>query len=327
MVRKAVKFAPTMLKRVERSVGNRLIKPPVWFDAMRRVPPAPATGVSRKPPSVRHEREDRLLAKLFRRVPEARDEAVDLTLGSKSAVRRSSAWRFVYQWIVAMDDGGLSEEDAFNQVRAQHEAAHEKAKATAQQWLRGVGDVTQLSAQWQRATSAEIRKGLTAAAAVGDHLPANWDVPSASFKSPQEGAGVVLSVDDQPGTHSGEAAAGASLEKSSGDVASSAEDFPAPEPAQARYAAIAGNPRVRAAAASADDAVDKALQRARASLDALAMSLSSVPDEEHDADDVSSASPEGRQVLVQELPLQSPALDRLPVQVVDFVPSKGGGGD
>lgn len=216
MVRKKIHFESSMVERVRSSIRGNLSTEPVWWGAIKRVPPPNPPARMGALPRITFALEDRLRQKYLERNPHARDEAIDLSRGSRKAVRRSQVWRFVYEWIVAMEDMGLPEEEAYRFVEARQQSNEAMPSSP---------DVTHLSLQWARLTDASISDAMREVADAQGTLPPNWSVAAGGFESAQPGANVlvrsVAMPDALPTTSPG--AIGASQEKNTGAAAASSE--------------------------------------------------------------------------------------------------------
>jgi hypothetical protein len=240
MVRKKISFNDALVARVKSNIQGKLSTPPLWYGALQRVPPAPTTRRTKLPPPIVFELEDRLRRKYLARNPQARDEPLDLAGGARQAVRRSTVWMFVYEWICAMEDRGLSEADAYDFVEATH--AERQRDETH-------GDVTALSLKWAQMTDESIRTSMQDAVLRRDELPPNWNVTTGSFSSAQPGANVLV----RP------ALSAASAHAASGG----------PTPTRPREGLDECSADVRELALFADDAVSRKLDELEAELQAL----------------------------------------------------------
>lgn len=198
-MRKKIVFSKTLVARVARNIQGKLTTPPLWYGALQRVPqpPAPPARAPSAPP-ITFELEDRLRRLVLARNPQMRDEPLDLSRGARKAVRRSTAWSFVHEWICAIEDRGLSEDDAYELVRARR--AREEGEASR--------DVTELSLRWSQMTDEAIRRTFADASTASHKLPSNWSVSESAFNTPQPGASVLVSANVAAGSAQAQPAAG-----------------------------------------------------------------------------------------------------------------------
>jgi len=183
MVRKKITFNESMLEKTASSIQGNLCRQPLWYRATRRVPPAPHLPRGTSSEEITFALEDRLRRTYLARNPEAQDDAVDLSRGPRRAVRTSSVWSFVYEWICVMEDLGLTEEAAYRHVRNSRE---NKEPSEVR------GTIRELSLQWALRTDEVIQTNMRDLVKLRSHVPPNWDIEKDSFKTKQSGTNIVV---------------------------------------------------------------------------------------------------------------------------------------
>jgi hypothetical protein len=194
MVRKKIVFQPTLVGRVRSCIQGKLTTPPLWYGAVQRAPPTPSP-VRSSVGAVVFELEDRLRRVFLARNPHVRDEPLDLSRGGRKALRSSTVWSAVYEWICAMEDLGMSEEDAYAHVLEQ------RALATHGQ----PDDVTELSLKWAQMTDAAIAQTMSDVETSREQLPPHWNAAAGAFQTPMRGIDILVQPRPASSPSAGEA--------------------------------------------------------------------------------------------------------------------------
>ncbi|KAG8466155.1 hypothetical protein KFE25_001911 [Diacronema lutheri] len=267
-MRKKTVFHSSLMARMRSNIQGKLTTPPLWYSALQRVPqPPPAALGARSAAPTSFEREDRLRRVFLARNPHMVEEPLDLTLGARKALRKSNVWTFVHEWMCAIEDHHMSEDDAYNFVCERRAA-------------RGAGgrgdDVTQLSLKWSQMTDVAIRTSIEEASSARARLPSNWSVTRGAFDTPQPGATVLIRAN-----------------MSNHGAAPSARPAPAQvaAPATPRVGLDDVDLEMREAVEYVDEVVSCELDELERQLDAL------LPAENRTADDPATAPRDGEAVL------------------------------
>lgn len=264
-MRKKIVFNATLMGRMRSNIQGKLTTPPLWYGALQRVPQPPAAADRvRSSAPITFPLEDRLRRLFLARNPQVQDEPLDLSRGPRKALRRSTAWRFVHEWICAMEDGGMSEDEAYDFVQAQRAAREESERS----------DVTELSLKWTQMTDAAIRESLNEASTARARLPSNWNASQAVFDTPQPGVSVLIRANAS--------AEGGRMPSSAGANASEASQRaqPAARPGLAEL-----DSEMRELAQYTDDVVSRKLDEIEQQLEALlAVEDGTASAAEHSAD-------------------------------------------